>query len=105
VVSPIPDVAEKAAALAAPSSTTLAPPASTPPASTPPAPSKTPAQRAEEAPGQKVTIEPIELSPDLAAQHLDRSEGVISKRVIMNVQNALGVKPDGDPGLADSGSK
>jgi hypothetical protein len=100
VVSPLPGVAEKAAALAAPSSTTLAPPTALVPQV------QQREERAKEAAGQKVTTEPLKLAENLAAQHLDPSEGVISKRVITNIQNALGVKkPDGDPGLADGRSE
>jgi hypothetical protein len=93
VVSSNPDVAEKSAALAAPGSAVVTQ-------------KKTPEQRATEAVLGRVTTKPLVLTADLTAPHLDPSEGVISKRVMTNIQNALGVKkPDSDPGLADSGSE
>ena len=96
VVSPVPGVAEKAAALAAPSSTILAPAAA----------GKSVEQRAEQAVGQTITTKPLPVP--LTEQPLNLQPGDsrgLTKTQIRDFQAALGVKVDGDPGQAGSDTR
>ena len=92
----MPGVAEKAAALAAPSSTILAPAAA----------GKSVEQRAEQAVGQTITTKPLPVP--LTEQPLNLQPGDsrgLTKTQIRDFQAALGVKVDGDPGQAGSDTR